>query len=78
MILREGNSTDAPDPRDRAGDIGMVNLRSGEVKVPLIPSNYIERSIALSSDDRFLAYVSDQTGADEVYVRPWPDVLRGT
>jgi hypothetical protein len=56
----------------------MVNLRSGEVKVPLIPSNYIERSIALSSDDRFLAYVSDQTGADEVYVRPWPDVLRGT
>jgi len=73
LIFREGNSTNAPDPRDREGDIGALDIRSGEVRVPLFPSDYIERSIALSPDDRLLAYVSNSTGADEVYVRPWPN-----
>jgi Tol biopolymer transport system component len=74
MVFREGNSTDAPDPRDREGDIGFVDLTTGEVRERMIESSSIERSISLSPDDRFLAYVSDESGTDEVYVRPWPDV----
>jgi Tol biopolymer transport system component len=37
-----------------------------------------ERSPALSPDGRWLAYVSNETGEDEVWVRPFPDVGRGS
>ena len=37
-----------------------------------------ERSPVLSPDGRWIAYVSDQTGRDEVWVRPFPDVGRGS
>jgi Tol biopolymer transport system component len=37
-----------------------------------------ERSPALSPDGRWLAYVSNETGEDEVWVRPFPDVDRGS
>jgi serine/threonine-protein kinase len=37
-----------------------------------------ERAPALSPDGRWLAYVSNETGADEVWVRPFPDVGRGS
>ncbi len=32
---------------------------------------------ALSPDGHWLAYVSDETGQDEVYVRPYPDIDSG-
>jgi len=37
-----------------------------------------ERAPALSPDGRWLAYVSNETGEDEVWVRPFPDVGRGS
>ena len=37
-----------------------------------------ERSPALSPDGRWLAYISNETGEDEVWVRPFPDVGRGS
>jgi serine/threonine-protein kinase len=37
-----------------------------------------ERAPALSPDGRWLAYVSNETGRDEVWVRPFPDVERGS
>jgi serine/threonine-protein kinase len=73
MIFRDGNSTDG-DPASRAGDIGYLDLATGVVQENIIPSTSIERSVSLSPDDRLLAYVSNQSGTDEVYVRPWPDV----
>ena len=36
-----------------------------------------ERSPGLSPNGRWLAYVSNETGQDEVWVRPFPDVQRG-
>ena len=36
-------------------------------------SRFDERSPAVSPDDRWLAYVSDETGRDEVYVQPFPN-----
>jgi Tol biopolymer transport system component len=37
-----------------------------------------ERAPALSPNGRWLAYVSDETGEDEIWVRPFPDVGRGS
>ena len=44
---------------------------------PLLTSTADERAIALSPDSRWLAYESDESGRDEVYVRPFPNVDDG-
>jgi hypothetical protein len=44
------------------------------VLVPLVTTPASEGEPALSPDGRWLAYVSDESGAGEVYVRPFPDV----
>ena len=41
--------------------------------VPLHVTEFAERSISLSPDGRWLAYVSNRSGRDEVYVSPFPD-----
>jgi serine/threonine-protein kinase len=54
--------------------------RSGpdSVTVPVAADpGFDERSPALSPDGRWLAYVSDESGRWEVYVRPFPDVDAG-
>jgi serine/threonine-protein kinase len=42
--------------------------------VPLVTTPAQEMSPAVSPDDRWLAYSSDESGKPEVYVRPFPDV----
>jgi len=45
---------------------------------PLLNSpEYLETAPAISPDGRWLAYVSRETGQDEVYVRPYPDINSG-
>tara|TARA_R110002167_G_scaffold13915_2_gene57098 strand:- start:3151 stop:5313 length:2163 start_codon:yes stop_codon:yes gene_type:complete len=45
---------------------------------PLLDSpEFSESAPAISPDGRWLAYVSRETGQDEVYVRPYPDVDSG-
>jgi serine/threonine-protein kinase len=41
--------------------------------VPFLASEYNERSSRLSPDGRWLAYVSDETGRQEVYVQSFPE-----
>ena len=53
-------------------DIWGLQLGVDTVPVPLVTSEFDERAIALSSDGRWLAYESDETGRNEVYVRPFP------
>ena len=43
----------------------------------LVATGYDERGAALSPDSRWLAYVSNEQGANEVFVRPFPDVNGG-
>ena len=42
----------------------------------LLASPFNEHSGVLSPDDRWMAYVSDESGRDEVYVTSFPDVGR--
>src|SRR5262249_48313074 len=44
---------------------------------PLIQTPFIERNAEISPDGRFLAYESNESGRNEIYVRPFPEVERG-
>jgi len=55
------------------GDLYHVHRDSMEKRHTLLDSRFDERAPGISPDDRWLAYVSDETGRDEVYVRPFPE-----
>jgi serine/threonine-protein kinase len=48
-----------------------------EMLQPVIASDADEKAIAISPDGRWLAYESDDTGTNEIYVRPFPNVDDG-
>jgi eukaryotic-like serine/threonine-protein kinase len=56
-----------------AGDI--YGVRAGDsALVPLVTGPATEIEPTVSPDGRWLAYASNESGAPEVYVRPFPDV----
>jgi len=55
------------------GDIWIASLDGGKAAAaPLATTPEVERSPELSPDGRWLAYVSNASGRDEVYVQPYP------
>ena len=50
-------------------DIWVGSLDSSKAERPLLRTPFNERSIALSPDGRWLAYVSNEAGSDELFVR---------
>ena len=58
---------------NQAADIYAIRLGTDSVSVPLEVTEFAERSISLSRDGRWLAYTSNRSGREEVYVRPFPD-----
>ena len=73
LVLRGGAAGAAAGTRD------ILAMRPGvdEVAQPLLAEEYDERAPALSPDGRWLAYTSNETGSNEVFVRPFPDVNSG-
>ena len=55
------------------GDLYYVHRDSLDKSHTLLDSRFDERAPGISPNDRWLAYVSDETGRDEVYVRPFPE-----
>jgi serine/threonine-protein kinase len=55
-----------------AGDLVGVRTAGDTTPVPLIASPFTELHPALSPDGRWLAYTSNESGVNEVYVRPFP------
>jgi serine/threonine-protein kinase len=53
-------------------DVWLAPRDSGRALVPLLRSPADEVAPALSPDGRWLAYVSNESGRAEVYVRPFP------
>ena len=51
-------------------DIGLVQNGGRGPVVPLVSSTFVESYPAVSPDGRWLAFVSDQSGQQQVYVRP--------
>jgi len=56
----------------------ILGIRPGRdsVPIPLVATGNVEQAPAVSPDGRWLAYLSDETGRHEVYVRPFPDTER--
>ena len=52
-------------------DIVTFSSRTGQAR-PYISTNFRESSAALSPDNAFIAYVSDESGRNEVYVERFP------
>ena len=73
MILRAGAAGSVTGGRD------LYVMRFGEDTLPrplLASSTYDETSPQLSPDGRWLLYQSDESGRNEIYLRPFPDVDR--
>jgi serine/threonine-protein kinase len=73
LVVRTGGVAGAQGERD----VYAMQLGVDSVPRPLLVTPADERAIALSPDSRWLAYESDETGRDEVYVRPFPNVDSG-
>ena len=56
-----------------AGDLVGVRTTGDSTPVPLVASDFTELHPAVSPDGRWLAYASNESGGNEVYVRPFPD-----
>ncbi len=54
-------------------DIGMVRLEEEREPEMLLETPFDEHTGMLSPDDRWLAYVSNESGREEVYVTAFPD-----
>lgn len=58
-------------------DIGLLPLDGKGEVTPLVRTMFTERSAEVSPDGRWLAYQSNESGQDQIYVRPFPDVGGG-
>ena len=60
-------------PAPQRRDLWYIERSQGEWKAqPFVETEAEERVAVFSPDERYLAYVSDESGRDEVYVKPFP------
>jgi Tol biopolymer transport system component len=72
-IVRLPGAAATPD----AGRAPSASESSGAQMTPLIQTPFTEALPEISPDGRWLAYMSDDSGQLQVYVRPFPDVNTG-
>ena len=71
----EGDSLVFAEPRPGTGfDIWRLRLSGDRVPEAVLQEPYNERRPRLSPDGRWLAYVSDESGQNEVYIRSFPEI----
>ena len=58
-------------------DIYAMRLDADSVETALATAEFGERAAVVSPDGQWFAYVSDESGRDEVYVRPFPNAGDG-
>lgn len=58
-------------------NIGMLSMEGDRTSKLLLKEEYIETQPQISPDGRWLAYCSTESGQNEVYVRPFPEVNKG-
>jgi serine/threonine-protein kinase len=70
LLARTGGTTTVPGGRD----VWALQMGADTVPRALVVTDFDEKAISFSPDGRFLLYESDETGRNEVYVRPFPGV----
>jgi eukaryotic-like serine/threonine-protein kinase len=73
LIFREHSTDPSGDP----GDIMLMSLGQRRESKPLVRTAFREMNAELSPDGRWLAFQSNETGRDEIFVRPFPGVSAG-
>jgi serine/threonine protein kinase len=58
-------------------DIGILSMEGDHTRKPLLQVKHGEDAFRISPDGRWMAYESNESGKQEVYVRPFPDVNKG-
>jgi len=58
-------------------DLGLLTLDGDRSPTALLATGFDERNAEVSPDGRWLAYQSNDSGRNEVYVLPFPDVESG-
>lgn len=53
-------------------DIWVLPVDGPEEPVPFLVTPFNERSPAFSPDGEWIAYASDETGTDQIYLQPFP------
>ena len=56
-----------------ATDLWMLPMSGGRTPAVFLSSKHTEANGALSPDGRWIAYNSNVSGREEIYVRPFPD-----
>jgi serine/threonine protein kinase len=77
-ITRDGSQLVFFENTSTAGsDLMLLTLTPPRRVTPLLATRFNERNGIISPDGRWLAYESDSSGRDEIYVRPFPAVGAG-
>ena len=58
-------------------DLWMVPREGDRKSSPFLQGPFNETSPKISPDGRWIAYISNESGRNEIYVRPFPDSSRG-
>jgi serine/threonine-protein kinase len=58
-------------------DIGMLSIEGARERAPLLQEKHHEVAPQVSPDGRWMAYQSNESGREEIYVRPFPNVNKG-
>jgi serine/threonine-protein kinase len=58
-------------------DVMVLSLDGSGRTAPLLHGKFAERNAAISPDGRWLAYESNESGEEEIHVRPFPNVADG-
>jgi Tol biopolymer transport system component len=58
-------------------DIGMLSMEDERERKPLLVEEPVDLNPKISPDGRYMAYSSLESGQQEIYIRPFPDVDEG-
>jgi Tol biopolymer transport system component len=58
-------------------DLNLVSMEGQHDLRPLLHSSFDESLAEISPDGRWIAYQSNESGPNEIYVRPFPEVDKG-
>ena len=73
LIFRDHSTDPGADP----GDLRLLSLVGERRSQTLVQTGFLEANAELSLDGQWLAYQSNESGRDEIYVRPFPNVAGG-